>query len=76
MNTGYLQELVSIKTLCQMLDVPEKTIRTWVYKRVIPYHKLGKLVRFNVDEIRNWCNRGRVEPLTGVIATDRITRNG
>lgn len=76
MNTNDIQELISIKTLCRMLDVPEKTVRTWVYRRAIPYHKLGKLVRFNVREIRNWCNAGRVEPLTGTASTDRIARHG
>ena len=69
---AFVQELVSIKTLCRQLDVPEKTVRTWVYRRVIPYHKLGKLVRFNLDEIRDWYRRGRVAPLTPTVVRDRI----
>ena len=72
MDNAFVTELVSIKTLCRLLDVPEKTVRTWIYRRVIPYHKLGKLVRFDVQEIREWCSRGRVAPLTPTIARDRI----
>jgi excisionase family DNA binding protein len=71
MNSG-IAELVSIKTLCHMLDVPEKTVRTWVYRRAIPYHKLGKLVRFRVDEVRRWYAAGRVESLTEPILKSKI----
>jgi excisionase family DNA binding protein len=69
---GFIEELVSIRTLCRLLDVPEKTVRTWVYRRTIPYHKLGKLVRFNVHEIREWYGGTRVAPLTPTVVRDRI----
>lgn len=72
MDNLAIEELVSIKTLCRLLEVPEKTVRTWIYRRFIPYHKLGKLVRFNLREIREWYGRQRVAPLTPTIGRDRI----
>ena len=49
-------ELINVKQLSTMLNVKTKTIYDWIYdNRVkIPYYKLGKLVRFNIDEIMKW----------------------
>lgn len=64
---------VSVKTLSRMLDISPKTIWDWIYKSrrqatldPIPYHKLGALVRFEVEEIRAWVDRRRVRPLPAV----------
>jgi len=55
LNVIHEQELVSVKTLSEKLDIPQKTIRKWVYKRSIPFYKVGqKLVRFNLKEVRDW----------------------
>jgi excisionase family DNA binding protein len=54
-------EMVSVKTLSQMLDMKERTVREWIAKRIVPYHKIGKLVRFNLKEIQEWLQRHRVE---------------
>lgn len=66
---AYDQELVSVKTLSQLLDISEKTIWDWIYKSrrrptldPIPYHKLGGLVRFNLRDIRAWVDRRRGRP--------------
>lgn len=57
-------ELISIPILSRMLGVPVKTIRAWVYKREIPYYKLGKLVRFNLKDIKVWVESKKVQSLT------------
>jgi len=67
-----LQELVSIKTLAQMLELPEKTVRQWVWKRQIPYHKLGKLVRFHIGEIRAWYKARKIEVVMPDIIRERV----
>jgi len=54
---GMPPECVSIKSLSAMLDIPERTIQTWVYKRSIPYYKIGKLVRFDLAKVRAWYGR-------------------
>jgi len=71
-NNAGSKELVSIKTLSNMLDMKERTIREKVATRKIPYYKLGKLIRFDIGEIRGWYRSSRVESLTPDIITDRI----
>lgn len=56
-------ELASTKQLALILSVPEKTIRRWIYRRQIPYRKLGSLVRFNLAEVREWYNRRNFPPM-------------
>ena len=60
-----LRELVSIKTLSGMLDIPEGTLRDMVLKRRLPYHKIGRLVRFHVGEIRAFYRANRVGATSG-----------
>ena len=46
--------LWDIRKTSLMLSVAEKTLRDWVYKRQIPFKKVGHLVRFNPSEINVW----------------------
>ena len=68
--TGLQTELVSIKTLSTLLDLPEWTIRKWVSKKKIRYHKLGKLIRFDLKEIRCWYKANTIEPVKQDIIND------
>ena len=47
-------QLMNIKQVSQMLAVKESTLYDWVEKNKIPYRKMGRLVRFNHDEIVKW----------------------
>jgi excisionase family DNA binding protein len=66
------KELVSIRTLCGMLDMKERTIREKVATRKIPYYKLGKLIRFDIGEIRGWYRSSRVDSLTPDVIRGKI----
>ncbi len=46
--------LWDIRKASQMLCISQKTLRDWVYKRQIPFKKVGKLVRFDPSEIHGW----------------------
>lgn len=46
--------LWDIKTAAQKLSISEKTLRDWVYKRQVPFKKVGNLVRFDPYEIHQW----------------------
>jgi excisionase family DNA binding protein len=56
-----LEPLISTKKLAALLDVGEGTVRGWVLHRKIPFHKLGKLVRFRASEVMGWVQCGRTE---------------
>ncbi|MEK6579732.1 MAG: helix-turn-helix domain-containing protein [Bdellovibrionota bacterium] len=47
-------KLLEITELAQFLSCTEKHIRNLVFRREIPFVKVGRLVRFNVGEIRSW----------------------
>ena len=52
------ENLIAIDDLSEWLGVSKKTIRDWVYKRKIPFKKVGNLIRFQTSEIRLWINKG------------------
>ena len=58
------QELVSVNTLSNLLDIPKGTIRDWVFRRKIPYCKIHGRIVFNLKKIREWYNSKLVRPTT------------
>ena len=49
-------QLLSITRLSEYLDVPIMTIRDWVYKRQIPFVKVGRHVRFSPSDVQRWLS--------------------
>jgi excisionase family DNA binding protein len=47
-------KLLDINQLSEMLNVKKKTIYDWVHKGIIPYVKLGNLLRFDPKDIEKW----------------------
>ena len=43
--------------IAEILGVSVRTIYDWVYKRKIPFIKVGRLVRFDPDEISEWMKK-------------------
>lgn len=54
--------LLNITELAEYLSVKEASIRSWVYKKKIPFIKVGKLVRFKVEDIESWLQSKKEEP--------------
>lgn len=63
------RELVSRATLSRLLDVSEETIEKWKDKGILPYYKMpgSSLVRYPLQEVRDWYRRGRVETVESII---------
>lgn len=49
--------LLNIEEISGYLGVSKQTIYDWVYKKEIPYHKVGRLLRFDLNEINEWIRR-------------------
>ena len=50
-------QLMSVEKLAQYLSVPAATVRHWVYRRLIPFMKVGRHIRFRIDpDILEWLN--------------------
>ena len=59
MTTG---QLLDIAGLADRLGVGERFVRRLVSERRIPFLKIGRHVRFEVDEVEAWIQESRVEP--------------
>ena len=55
-------ELVTIKEIARFLMVKVPTVYSWVRMGTIPSYKVGGLVRFDMEEIREWLKRSKSVP--------------
>jgi excisionase family DNA binding protein len=54
-------EILTIGKLSKYLSVSPNTIYSWISRKKIPYIKLGRLVRFNRQDIDKWVQEKKVE---------------
>ena len=55
-------ELIDISTLAKLLGVGERYVRRMIAERRVPTVKVGRLVRFDLAEIRRWIEEQRRPP--------------
>lgn len=48
------RSLWTVNEVASYLSVSTRTVRDWVYRKVIPYRKVGKNLRFHPHEIERW----------------------
>jgi len=53
---------LDIAGLAEELDIKPCFVRRLVWERRIPYYKVGKFVRFDLNEIYAWVESRRVDP--------------
>ena len=56
-----MTKLLSPQELSDVLSISIETVYAWTSQKRIPYIKMGRLVRFNMDEVNKWLERQRVE---------------
>lgn len=59
--TEPLAMLIDIGTLAQHLGVNERFVRRLVEEHRLPFHKIGKFVRFHPDDVTSWIAAQRVQ---------------
>jgi len=52
-----MRKLIGIKELSDKLDIPVNTIYSWTSMKVIPFYKVGRLVKFEEVEIEKWLEQ-------------------
>jgi len=60
-GTGGPIALLDVAGLADRLGVGERLIRRLVDQRRIPFHKIGKYVRFDPEEVSQWVDRCKVD---------------
>ena len=56
-----MNKLLSPQELSAALNISIETVYAWTSQKRIPYIKMGRLVRFNADEVNKWLERQRVQ---------------
>ncbi len=50
---------LSVDEIAKHLGISKDTVYTWVAKRKMPAHKVGKLWKFKIQEIDTWVLDGK-----------------
>ena len=53
-----VERWISLEDIATHLDVSKDTIRAWIKKGTIPYHKVGRQYKFLVSEVDAWVESG------------------
>jgi excisionase family DNA binding protein len=70
-----MERLLDIEKLSEMLGVKRATIYAWIYRKKIPFIKLGRLLRFRESEILDWIAKQSVSPLLLIEARKKLKRS-
>lgn len=57
------KRFISPLELSQYLDLRPDTVYSWIWKKKIPYCKMGRLVKFDLKEIEEWLKDKRVKEM-------------
>lgn len=53
---------LSVQDIAEHLGVKKDTIYKWVRTTDIPYHKVGRLLKFQVRDVDKWVRAGKAAP--------------
>ena len=53
-----IEHWVSLEDIAGHLDVSKDTIRAWIKKGTIPFHKVGRQYKCRVSEVDAWVESG------------------
>ncbi len=59
-NNENLPQFLTIDELAGQLAITERHVRRLVAEKRVPYLKVGRLIRFDADEIMEWIETRRV----------------
>jgi len=62
---------LSVKEIAQYLGVSKDTVYTWISRKKMPAHKIGRLWKFNKDEVDTWVREGK----TSDFKEDKLLKN-
>ncbi len=54
-----VERWMSLKEIAEHLGVSMDTIRSWIKKDTIPFHKIGRQYKFRLSEVDAWVESGQ-----------------
>ena len=55
---GYMDKLLTVLEIAELLNVTKTTIYNMIYKNEIPFIRIGGSYRFNADEVIEYFRKG------------------
>lgn len=56
---GTIERWMSLEEISNHLGVSKDTIRAWIKKETIPFHKIGRQYKFRISEVDAWIESGQ-----------------
>ena len=53
-----MERWLGLEEIARHLGVSKETIRSWIRKETIPYHKVGRQYKFKASEVDKWVESG------------------
>ena len=58
-----MYQLIAIKEAAQYIGISIHTLYKMVSQRKVPYTKVGRLVKFDVEQLNKWIKQNSVMPM-------------
>ena len=52
---------LSLEEIANHIGCSKDTIRAWIKKETIPYHKVGRQFKFKISEVDEWVRKGKIQ---------------
>lgn len=57
MSSESFSSILTFTEACDFLKIKKSRLRTAVFRREIPFIKIGRLIRFDLNDLKNWLER-------------------
>lgn len=54
-----VERWLSLEEISKHLGVSKDTIRSWIRKETMPFHKVGRQYKFRISEVDAWIESGQ-----------------
>ena len=58
-NINDVERWISLEEIAKHVGCSKDTIRAWIKKGTIPYHKVGIMYKFKISEVDAWIESGQ-----------------
>ena len=58
-NINDVERWISLEEIAKHVGCSKDTIRAWIKKGTIPYHKVGRMYKFRISEVDAWIESGQ-----------------
>lgn len=57
MSSASNSSILTFNEACDFLKIKKSRLRTAIFRREIPYIKIGRLIRFDLNDLNTWIKQ-------------------